>query len=157
MALIPLERRIRLINFYPPYVAAGIRMTHLARDFSSCTVRMKLHWWNRNAVGTHFGGSLYAMTDPFYMLLLMGSLPASDYVIWDKAATIRFRRPGRGTVSARFEVPPERVEEIRREVAASGGRKDVHFYTEVKDEAGEVIAEVEKVVYVRRKDPAAKQ
>jgi acyl-coenzyme A thioesterase PaaI-like protein len=145
-------RRLRLINWYPPFLAAGIRVTELAKDFSYCRVRMKLTWYNRNVVGTHFGGSLYAMVDPFYMLLLMGSLSADEYVIWDKAARIRFRRPGRGPVFAEFRVPPERLVEMRAAVAAAGGKQDFTFHVNVVDAAGTVIAEVEKVIYVRRKE-----
>lgn len=126
-------------------------MIDLARDFSYCRVRMKLTWYNRNAVGTHFGGSLYAMVDPFYMLLLMGSLSAKEYIIWDKAAKIRFRRPGRGTVFAEFRIPPERLVDMRQAVAAAGGKRDFTFYVNVVDAEGEVIAEVEKVIYVRKK------
>ena len=147
-----LFRKLKLINWYPPFIAAGVRMTDLAADFSFCRVRMRLTWYNRNAVGTHFGGSLYAMVDPFYMLLLMGSLSAKEYIIWDKAATIRFRRPGRGTVYAEFRIPPARLVAIRREVEEAGGKRDFTFYVNVVDGNGEIIAEVEKVIYVRKKD-----
>lgn len=146
-----LFRKLRLINWYLPFIAAGIRMTDLADDFSYCRVRMKLTWYNRNVLGTHFGGSLYAMVDPFYMLLLMGSLSAKEYIIWDKAAAIRFRRPGRGTVYAEFRIPTERLSEMRREVTAAGGKQDFVFHVNVVDEHNEVIAEVEKVIYVREK------
>ncbi|HSG40900.1 MAG TPA: DUF4442 domain-containing protein, partial [Thermoanaerobaculia bacterium] len=106
--------------------------------------------WNRNYVNTHFGGSLYSMCDPFFMLMLMDAL-GRGYIVWDKAATIRFRRPGKGTVSARFHIPPERVEEIRAAADANGKVEPV-FTVEVTDEKGEVVAEVEKLLYVRRKD-----
>ena len=82
---------------------------------------MKLRWWNRNYVGTQFGGSLYSMCDPFFMLILVEAL-GPRYVVWDKAATIRFRRPGRGTVHATFHIPQERIDEIR--AAADARRKD---------------------------------
>ncbi len=145
------KRLLRLLNWYPPFLGAGIRMTHLYDDFTFCRVRLKLRWWNRNYVGTQFGGSLYAMCDPFFMLLLMQTMSMREYIIWDKAASIRFRRPGRGTVYAEFHVPLERVAAMRREVEEAGGKKDFVFHTEVKNEEGEVIAQVEKVIYVRKK------
>lgn len=119
---------------------------------------MKLHWWNRNYVGTHFGGSLYTMCDPFYMLLLMEAL-GRDYIVWDKRASIRFLKPGRGTVRARFHIPEERVEEIRREADAvdreSPAKVEPTFTVDVVDEDGEAVARVEKLLYVRKKDARA--
>lgn len=140
---------MRLLNLYPPYLGAGVRVRSSA-DLRTFDVRMKLRWWNRNYVGTHFGGSLYTLCDPFFMLILMGQL-GREYVVWDKAATIRFRRPGRGTVHARFSIPPERVEEIRA-AADRDCKVEPVFTVQVVDDRGEVIAEVEKLLYVRRKD-----
>jgi acyl-coenzyme A thioesterase PaaI-like protein len=149
----PLLRRLFFrwgLSLYPPYLGAGIRVTEVAPDLRAIEVKMGLHLWNRNYVGTQFGGSLYAMCDPFFMLILM-QLLGPGYVVWDKAATVRFRRPGRGTVRARFEIPPEREEEIRR-AADAGGKVEPVFTCEVRDERGEVVAEVEKVLYVRRRE-----
>lgn len=143
------RRLARLLNFYPPYLGAGVRV-RLSPDGESFEVRMKLRWWNRNDVGTHYGGSLYSMCDPFYMLLLLRRL-GPGYVVWDKAAAIRFRRPGRGTVRAVFTIPPERVEEIRQAADAGQGAVEPVFTVEVKDEAGEVVAEVDKRLYVRQR------
>jgi acyl-coenzyme A thioesterase PaaI-like protein len=143
-----------LVNVYPPYLGAGVRVTHVADDFHAVEVRMALHRWNRNYVGTHFGGSLYAMADPFYMIMLI-ELLGPGYVVWDKAGAVRYRRPGRGTVRARFEIPPERVREIR--AAADGGEKVTPtFSVAIVDEEGEVVAEVDKVITVRRKDRGAR-
>jgi acyl-coenzyme A thioesterase PaaI-like protein len=138
-----------LVNLYGPYLGAGVRVTHVADDFSAVEVRMGLHFWNRNYVGTHFGGSLYSMADPFFMVMLI-ELLGPGYVVWDKSASIRFRRPGRGTVRARFEIPRERVEEIRR-AANTGGKVEPAFTAEVRDDRGEVVAEVEKLLHVRRR------
>ncbi|MEA2601240.1 MAG: hypothetical protein QOF89_2232 [Acidobacteriota bacterium] len=140
--------RIRLLSLYPPYLGAGVRVRS-SPDLRTFEVRMKLRWWSRNYVGTQFGGSLYSMCDPFFMLILMEAL-GRDYVVWDKAATIRFRRPGRSTVKATFQIPQERIEEIR--AAADAERKvEPVFMVEIVDEQGEVVAEVEKLLYVRRK------
>ena len=140
--------RIRLLSLYPPYLGAGVRV-RVSRDLRTYEVRMKLRRWNQNYVRTHFGGSLYSMCDPFFMLILFEAL-GRDYVVWDKAATIRFRRPGKGTVRAHFHIPPEKIEEIRAAADREGKIKPV-FTVEVRDDEGEVVAEVEKVLYVRRK------
>lgn len=140
----------RLVNLYPPYVGAAIRVRHT--ESGGYVTRMKLTWYNRNLFGTHFGGSLYAMCDPFYSIILLEEL-GRDFIVWDKAATIDFRRPGKGTVSARFEIPAARVEEIR-ETALRDGKTEPRFSTEVVDGDGEVVAAVEKVIYVRVKNHA---
>ena len=142
--------RLKLLNFYPPFLGAGIRISSVSEDLRTIEARLPLRWWNQNVVGTHFGGSLYALCDPFFMLILMEQL-GNEYIIWDKAATIRFKRPGRSAVTARFHIPAQRVEEIRNEISKIG-RKDYTFRTQVLGPEGEVIAEVEKLVYVRRKD-----
>ncbi len=91
----------RWINFWPPFLGMGIRIVRIATDMKAVDVEMKLRWWNANYVGTHFGGSLFAMTDPFYMLMLMANL-GRDYIVWDKTASIRYRKPGKGTSSRRI-------------------------------------------------------
>ncbi len=101
-----------LMNWYGPYRGAGVKIRHLADDFTSATVEMPLRWYNKNYVGVHFGGSLYSMIDPFHMLLVMNQL-GSDYVVWDKMATIEFVRPGTGTVTAHFEVNQEQLRDIK--------------------------------------------
>ncbi len=142
--------RLRAINFYPPFLGAGIRVRASA-DRLTYDVRMKLRFYNRNYVGTHFGGSLYSMCDPFFLLILIPAL-GPGYVVWDKAATIRFKQPGMGTVRATFHVPEARIQEIRR--AADGGEKvEPVFAAEVIGEDGKVVAEVEKVLHVRRRRP----
>lgn len=140
--------RMKLLNVYPPYLGAGVRVRRPAPD--TFEVSMKLRWYNQNYVGTHFGGSLYSMCDPFYMLLMIEQL-GRDYIVWDKAASIRFRRPGTGTVRARFHLPEDRVAEIRRR-ADDGEIVEPTFSVEVTGENGKVVAEVEKLLYVRRKD-----
>jgi hypothetical protein len=144
---------LRWMSLYPPFAGAGVRVRVARRDPLAFEVRLGLRWWNRNYLGTQFGGSLYTMCDPFYMLILIDAL-GPGFVVWDKAATIRFRRPGRGAVSARFEIAPERIEEIRREANAAG-RAEPRFTASVLDAAGELVAEVEKVISVRPRSPAS--
>ncbi|MEZ4750479.1 MAG: DUF4442 domain-containing protein [Bdellovibrionota bacterium] len=141
---------IKFMTYWPPFLGAGIRVKNVAADFTSLDVELKLRPWNSNYVGTHFGGSLYAMTDPFMMLILLENL-GKQYIVWDKAATIRFKKPGKGSVQAHFEITPEQLKSLR-EQADSQYKVEPTFVIEVIDEAGEVVAEVEKTLYIRRKD-----
>jgi acyl-coenzyme A thioesterase PaaI-like protein len=138
----------RWINLWPPFLGAGIRITRIAPDTKAVDVEMRLRWWNANYVGTHFGGSLFAMTDAFYMLMLMANL-GRDYIVWDKAASIRYRKPGRGTVRAEFRITDAQLDDIREKLKTLPKYEPV-LRVEVKDTQGIVIAEVEKLLHVRR-------
>jgi hypothetical protein len=139
----------RAVNLWPPFLGAGIRVKHIAPDMKSIDVEMKLRWWNANYVGTHFGGSLFAMADPFYMLMLMANL-GRDYIVWDKAATIRYRKPGKSTVRAEFRLNDSQLDDIREKLKTLP-KYEPTFRVEVKDEQGIVIADVEKLLYIRKK------
>jgi len=138
----------RSIWIYPPFLFSGIRVKCLSKEPLVYRTSLKKRWWNQNAVGTHFGGSLFAMTDPFHMLILMEGL-GPDFVVWDEASTIEYIKAGRGRVSAEFSIPPERVEEIRAECGDSA----IHpqFLIELKDDEGILLARVTKTLYVRKK------
>lgn len=138
-----------LLATFIPYRGAGIRVTHIADDYSTATVEMRKHRFNTNYVGTHFGGSLYSMVDPMYMLLLMRRL-GNGYIVWDKSASIEFVRPGTGTVTAHFALTDEKVDEIRK-ATESGDKYLPTWDIDVLNEAGEVVARVHKVLYVRKK------
>ena len=142
----------RWVNLWPPFLGAGIRFLHIAPDMRTVDVEMKLSWWNANYVGTQFGGSLFAMTDAFYMLMLMANL-GPDYIVWDKAASIRYRKPGRGTVRAEFRLSGEQIGDIREKLKTLPKYEPV-FTVAVKDRDGVVIAEVEKLLHVRLKQRA---
>ena len=139
----------RWVNLWPPFLGAGIRVVYIAADMKAVDVEMKLCWWNANYVGTHFGGSLFAMTDAFYMLMLMANL-GGDYIVWDKAASIRYRKPGRGKVRAEFRLTDAQLDDIRHQLRTLPKYEPV-LQVQVKDEAGEVVAEVEKRLHVRKK------
>jgi acyl-coenzyme A thioesterase PaaI-like protein len=136
------------LNAYPPYAGAGIVVTHVAVDGSEIRVRMPLTERNRNLVGTHFGGSLYAMVDPHLMILLMRRL-GPGYVVWDKSAVIDFRRPGRGTVHATIRVTDTQVDAIVA-ATANGDRHLPEWTLEILDDDGALVATVHKTLYVRR-------
>jgi len=138
-----------LMNLWPPFIGAGIHVERLAPDYREAVVRMRLGLLNRNYMGTHFGGSLFAMTDPFFALLVMHNL-GRDYVVWDKASSIDYKLPGRGTVRASFRITPEQVEDILQ-ATASGQKYEPTFAVDVVNRHGEVVATVEKTIYVRRK------
>jgi hypothetical protein len=152
-----LRRRLTswLYNFYPPHLGSGIRLEHVSEDRLTLRTALRARFWNRNFVGTHYGASLYAMCDAPFMLILIEAL-GTDYIVWDKAASIRFRKPGRGTVRAEFRIPASTVESLRETLRAKD-KHDTTFYAQVVDEAGEVVAEVEKVLHVRRKNTAPRQ
>ena len=138
-----------IINSWPPFLGAAIKVAEIADDWRTIRVEMRLRWYNRNYVKSHFGGSLFAMTDPFYMLLLLRNL-GRDFVVWDLEAQIHYLRPGRGRVSALFGIDEQRLAEIRGK-AASGEKVTEIFYAEVIDEEGERVASVKKTLYIRKK------
>ncbi|NNN23049.1 MULTISPECIES: DUF4442 domain-containing protein [Pseudomonas] len=151
-------RRARLLRFglnlYPPYLGAGVRVRHISADFREVRVKMGLNLFNRNYVGTQFGGSLYSMTDPFFMLMLMENL-GREYIVWDKAANIEFVSPGKGPVYAEFRIDQNLLDEIRAQTA--GGEKYLpRLHAEVRDGEGTLVARVQKTLYVRLK-PRARQ
>lgn len=139
----------RLINLWPPFLFSGIRSTHIGADYRRAEVQLRMRWFNRNYVGSHFGGSLFAMTDPWCMLLVMKNLGA-DYWVWDQRAAIEFVAPGRGVVSARIEIDEKRLAEIVAKTA-NGEKYTPEFTIEVFDEKNALVARVSKTLYVRRK------
>jgi acyl-coenzyme A thioesterase PaaI-like protein len=143
------------MKWWPPFLGAGIRVKSFSEDFRDAVVEMKLGRLNRNYFGTHFGGSLYAMTDPFFAIMLYRNL-GNDYLIWDKSGSIEYVAPGRGTVTAHFHLSEKRIEEIRAE-AAAGEKVLPAFHVYIKDESDKIVARVDKILYVRlkpRKRPA---
>lgn len=144
------------INLWPPYLGAGIRVTRVARDFRAIDVKLRLGLANRNYFGTQFGGSLYAMTDPFFALMMLRNL-GPDYVVWDKAGAIRYLRPGRGDVHARLRLAAADVARARK-ATARGAKHEPTFRASVVDRDGNVVAEVEKTLSIRRRaGPAARR
>lgn len=143
-------RSLRIgMGVWPPYLGAGIRVDKIAQDWSEVRVSMKLRWFNKNYFGTHFGGSLFSMTDPFYALMVVKAL-GRGYVVWDKNSTIEYVKPGTGRVSATFRLREEIVAAIREETA-NGEKHFVTLPVEILDEQGEIISRLNKTLYVRQK------
>jgi acyl-coenzyme A thioesterase PaaI-like protein len=147
------RRLRRFMNLWPPYLFSGIRVTHLADDWREAAVTLRLRPWNRNYMGTQFGGAMFAMADPFWMLLVIKRL-GPGFVVWDRAGHIEFVSPGRGDVFARFVLDDTRIEALR--AAACGGKALEWFDVEITDAAGTVVARVRKQLYVRRREASRK-
>lgn len=144
----------RGINLWPPFLFAGIHVTAISADYRYVRVELRQRPWNVNYVRTHFGGSLFAMTDPFWMLCLLQNM-GSRYFVWDKAGSIEFLKPGRGVVWTEFRLDDATLEEVK--AATANGDKYLHWFeNEVLDASGEVVARVRKQVYVRLKPDARK-
>lgn len=138
-----------MANLYPPYLGAGVRISYISDDWRELHTSMSLRWYNRNAVGTHFGGSLYSMVDPHLMLLLI-QLLGKGYWVWDKSAEIEFIKASDKKVSATIKVSSNDLKQIKR--LTENGEKYLHeFMLEIRDEDNDLVAKVKKILYVRRK------
>lgn len=136
-------------NRFPAYRGTGGRILYIRHDWSEVRVKVPLNWRTRNYVGTIYGGSLYGAVDPIYMFMLIQCLGPS-YTVWDKAASIRFRRPGRSTLYALFQLTPDVVPGIQDELARVP-KLDRLFTVELKDAGGTVHATIEKTIHVSRR------
>ncbi len=135
------------LSLYPPLWGTGIWVRHVSEDFREVVVTMASRVYNRNAFGAHFGGSLAAMTDPFLALMLIRVL-GSDYRVIDAETQIRFLEQAAGRVKARFFLDDETLAEIRAGTA-SGDKHFATFHVDVTDEAGTVVVQVDKTIYIR--------
>jgi hypothetical protein len=136
-------------NFFPAYRGTGGRLIHVANDFHEIRVKLPLNWRTRNYVGTIYGGSIYASIDPIYMLMLIRIL-GPNYIVWDKAANIRFRKPGKTTLYADFNLSSDEIDEIKR-LAETSKSVDRIYDVELKDKDGVVHAQIEKTLYISKK------
>jgi len=143
----------RVLNLWPPFWGAGIRVIELAEDWSFAKVRLRKYWFNRNYVNTHYGGSLFSMTDPFYMLLLLHKM-GRDYVVWDKKAEIKFIKPGRKDVFAEFKVSEQQVSDFKEQLRTQDKIEPV-FEVDIMDADGLLIAKVWKTIHISKKQKAA--
>jgi acyl-coenzyme A thioesterase PaaI-like protein len=152
MTISPRLMRV-LFNMWPPFRGAGIRVRSIAQDWSHAEIELRSRMLNRNYVGVHFGGSLFAMTDPFCMLMMLKQLGA-QYVVWDRAAGIEFIKPGKGHLTARVSMPAEAVAHAR-EATANGAKHEPTFQIHVLDSNNDVVARINKTLYIRRRPTAS--
>ena len=143
------KRLKRILNLYPPYIGAGVKVSYVSEDWTELHVSMSLRWFNRNAVGTPFGGSLYSMIDPHLMLLLMHLL-GKEYVVWDKSADIEFVKASKRKVSSVIKISNEDLELIRSNTE-KGEKYFSNFTVEIRDAEGDLVANVKKRIYIRKK------
>ncbi|MBU3628578.1 DUF4442 domain-containing protein [Polynucleobacter sp. AP-Reno-20A-A9] len=137
------------MNLWPPFLGAGITVEHISKDFRHAKVGLKHGLLNRNIIGVHFGGSLFAMTDPFFMMMVSQNI-GKGYIVWDQAAKIEFLKPGQGKVHANFEITQEQLDDIISS-AESGDKVLKDFVVDVKDQKGDVVARITKTLYIRKK------
>lgn len=142
-----------VFNLWPPFRGAGIKVKSISPDWRRVEVQLKLGMLNRNYVGVHFGGSLYAMTDPFFMLMTLKNL-GKDYIVWDKAGDIDYIKPGKGIVNAVFRLDDAFLAEART-WTADGNKFLPTLQVEVTDQQGEVVSRINKTLYIRRKQTRA--
>ncbi len=142
-------------NFFPAYRGTGARITYIARDFREVRIKLPLNWRTRNYVGTTFGGSMYGAVDPIYMIMLIKIL-GPEYIVWDKAADISFRKPGKSTLYATFRLSDQEIDLI---ATASMRHPSVErlYRIELVDEENTVHAVIEKTVYIRRRNYEGKK
>lgn len=137
-------------NFYPAFLFSRTVVKSISPDWREVVVVIKRSLWNRNYVGTIFGGTLYAAADPFLMIMLIKILGIKDYVIWDKGAHIDFKRPGKTNITFTFRITDEDL--VRIEAGLKKQDKIIpEFSVEGVDENGEVCVSVKKHIYIRKK------
>lgn len=139
----------KLINFWPPFLGAGIKVLYISKNFDEIRVSLKSSFYNKNYLGTAFGGSIYSMVDPFYVLMLL-QLLGKGYIVWDQAATIKFIKPGRTDLFATFKISKEEVSRIKSELGNQNKIAPI-YQVEIKNKEGELIALVDKTIYIRKK------
>lgn len=140
-------------DLFPPYWGTGIKVRSISRDYRRLSVEMPLRWFNKNVKGTHFGGNLFSMTDPFYMIMLIKVL-GKGYDVWDQQSDIHFLRPGKGLVKANFALSKAFTDDIIKNTR-NGAKTSPQFVINITDEAGEIVATVTKSIYIRKRNSHA--
>jgi Domain of unknown function (DUF4442) len=136
-------------NLFPAYRGSGARILYISEDYREIRIKIPLNWRTKNYVGTIFGGSMYSGIDPIYMIMLIKNL-GKDYIVWDKSATIRFKKPGKETLFADFKITQEDLEEIKIQLETSKSIDKI-YKVELKDKSGVVHCIVEKTLYIAKK------
>jgi acyl-coenzyme A thioesterase PaaI-like protein len=148
------EKLLRLWNFWPPFLFTGIKIEEVSKDFRHVKVKLKLRFWNANYVGTQYGGAIFSLSDAFYMVMLMRNL-GPEYTVWDKSACINYLKPGKTDLYAEFTLAEEDLEGIRQALVTQKSTLWTRK-VEIKDAHGVIVAEVDRVIYIRKKLRAEK-
>jgi acyl-coenzyme A thioesterase PaaI-like protein len=146
----------RWMNIWPPFLFSGIRIVSMSDDFREAIIELRDRKFNMNYVGVHFGGAIFAMTDPFHMLLTMNVL-GRGYVVWDKAARIEYLKPGKGTLRAHFRIADDMLADVRANTQNEGDKYFPEWVVDVKSEEGETIARIVKTLYIRKGEDKRKR
>jgi acyl-coenzyme A thioesterase PaaI-like protein len=136
-------------NFFPVYRRTGARITYISGDWCEVHIKLPLNWKTRNYVGTIFGGSMYAAVDPLYMVMFI-KLLGPEYIVWDKAASIKFKQPGRSTLHAKFKIEKAELNYIRKTLKVQSNL-DRTYQIELIDKDGAICAMVEKIIHFKKK------
>jgi acyl-coenzyme A thioesterase PaaI-like protein len=135
-------------NLFPAYRGSGGRIAYISDDYHEIHVKLPLNWRTKNYVGTIFGGSMFAATDPIYMVMLIKIL-GENYLVWDKSTNIRFKRPGKETLFAKFLITPDEINEIKAQLDETKSIDKV-YTIELKNKAGKTHAIIEKTLYLSK-------
>jgi acyl-coenzyme A thioesterase PaaI-like protein len=146
---LPVQKLLQMMKFWPPYLGAGVRVDYASDDLREIRVSMKQTRFNSNYVGVHFGGSLYSMCDPFFMFMMLENL-GKDYIVWDKAAEIKFLKPGKGKVKVEFKLDEAEILRVK-ELADSGEKVTPIYEVYITNEKNEKVAFIKKTLYIKRK------
>jgi acyl-coenzyme A thioesterase PaaI-like protein len=146
----------RWMNIWPPFLFSGIRIVSISDDFREAVIELRDRKLNMNYVGVHFGGAIFAMTDPFHMLLTINLL-GRGYVVWDKAARIEYLKPGKGTLRAHFKITDDMLADVRANTPNDGDRYFPEWPVDVLNAEGETVARAFKTLYIRKGDDKRKR
>lgn len=141
---------LRFWNFWPPFFFSGIKLIKRTKDYRHVIVKLKLRFWNANYVGTQYGGSMFSMADPIYMVMLIQNL-GPEYVVWDKAATIRYLKPGRTDLTAEFNLSDDDLALITSTLQLQD-KMEWNRKVQIKDKNGEIVAEVDKILSIKKRN-----
>ena len=136
-------------NLHPAFRGTGGRVEHVSPSLDHIRVRLPHSWRTKNIVGSIYGGSLFSITDGAHPMMLMSAL-GRDVIVWDKAASIRYRKPGYATLYADFRIDNTEVAAIRAALQQQP-ELDRTYQIEIKDGDGVVHAVVERTVYIANK------
>lgn len=137
-------------NLSPMYRRSTARIIYVSDDLKTVRIKIPISYKNKNYIGSIFGGSLFSAVDPIPMIQLM-TIFKEEYIVWDKSAHIRFKRPAKENMYANFEFTTEEIEDIQKKVHEN---KEVEHSktTLITNKTGDIVyCEVTKLIYIADK------